>query len=139
MLLLRRPVVILAERDKEDMDVQLRRALRGSSLEWHTRSGAPHALADLEKVAAGQARTVILLQPDSEQVRRSFPFRLSCCFLLCHLMPLSCQSRAQLDNAGCIYCLDDQTISLAGVAQLPFIFFLEVNIGALGINCAVSL
>ncbi|EIE27753.1 hypothetical protein COCSUDRAFT_55736 [Coccomyxa subellipsoidea C-169] len=61
------PVVILAERDKEDMDVQLRRALRGSSLEWHTRSGAPHALADLEKVAAGQARTVILLQPDSEQ------------------------------------------------------------------------
>ncbi|KAK9917305.1 hypothetical protein WJX75_002985 [Coccomyxa subellipsoidea] len=61
------PVVILAERDKEDMDVQLRRALRGSSVEWHTRSGAPHALADLEKVAAGQARTIILLQPDSAQ------------------------------------------------------------------------
>ena len=63
-------MVILAERDKEDMDRQLRRALRGSSVEWHTRSGAPHALADLEKVAAGQARTIILLQPDSAQVPR---------------------------------------------------------------------
>jgi hypothetical protein len=64
-----RPVVILAERDKEEMDRQLRKALRGTSLEWHTRSGAPHAAADLEKVAAGQARTVILLQPDAPQVR----------------------------------------------------------------------
>lgn len=61
--------MILAERDKEEMDSQLRRALRGSKVQWHTRSGAPHAVADLEKVAAGQARTVILLQPDSAQVR----------------------------------------------------------------------
>ncbi|CAL8463710.1 g3244 [Coccomyxa elongata] len=61
------PVVVLAEREKEDMDRQLRRALRGTSMEWHTRSGAPHALGDLEKVAAGQARTIILMQPDSAQ------------------------------------------------------------------------
>lgn len=47
------------------MDRSLRRALRGSKVEWHTRQGAPHAAADLEKVAAGQARTVILLQPES--------------------------------------------------------------------------
>lgn len=69
VLLPRRPVVVLAEREKEDMDRQLRRALRGTSMEWHTRSGAPHALADLEKVAAGQARTIILMQPDSAQVQ----------------------------------------------------------------------
>ena len=33
-----RPVVILADEiDKTDMDRQLRRALTGSSIEWHTR------------------------------------------------------------------------------------------------------
>ena len=63
-----RPVVVLAERDKDDMDKQLKKALRGQKLEWHTRSGAPHAIADLEKVAAGQARTIIVLQPDEEEV-----------------------------------------------------------------------
>lgn len=30
--------------------------------------GAPHSLADLEKVAAGQARTVILMHPDNIEV-----------------------------------------------------------------------
>ena len=66
---MRRPVVVLAERDKDDMDKQLKKALRGQKLEWHTRSGAPHAIADLDKVAAGQARTIIVLQPDEEEVR----------------------------------------------------------------------
>ena len=60
--------MVLAERDKDDMDKQLKKALRGQKLEWHTRSGAPHAIADLEKVAAGQARTIIVLQPDEEEV-----------------------------------------------------------------------
>lgn len=36
-----RPVVILAEGNKEDMDKQLKRALNGSSLEWHTRQVGP--------------------------------------------------------------------------------------------------
>lgn len=36
-----RPVVILAEGNKEDMDRQLRRALTGSSIEWHTRQVPP--------------------------------------------------------------------------------------------------
>ena len=49
-------------------DKQLKKALRGQKMEWHTRSGAPHAIADLEKVAAGQARTIIVLQPDEEEV-----------------------------------------------------------------------
>ena len=60
--------MVLAERDKEDMDKQLKKALWGHKVEWHTRSGAPHAIADLEKVAAGQARTIIILQPDQEEV-----------------------------------------------------------------------
>ena len=34
----------------------------------HLCQGAPHSLADLEKVAAGQARTIILLQPDNIEV-----------------------------------------------------------------------
>lgn len=63
-----RPVVVLAERDKDDMDKQLKKALRGQKIEWHTRSGAPHSIADLEKVAAGQARTIIILQPEQEEV-----------------------------------------------------------------------
>ena len=63
-----RPVVVLAERDKDDMDKQLKKALGGQKIEWHTRSGAPHSIADLEKVAAGQARTIIILQPEQEEV-----------------------------------------------------------------------
>lgn len=30
--------------------------------------GAPHSVADLDKVAAGQARTVILLHPENSKV-----------------------------------------------------------------------
>lgn len=63
-----RPVVVLAERDKEDMDKQLRAALRGYPVQWHTRMGAPHNLSDLARVAAGQARTVILLDPEDGEV-----------------------------------------------------------------------
>jgi hypothetical protein len=61
----RRPVVVLAERDKTDMDRELRRELgKESALEWHTRCGAPHSIADLERVGAGQARTIILMHPE---------------------------------------------------------------------------
>ena len=64
----RRPVVILADRDKEEMDAELRSALRGFLLEWHTRSGSPHSIIDLRRVAAGQAKTVILLNPEGDEV-----------------------------------------------------------------------
>ena len=64
-----RPVVVLAERDKADMDEQLRIALKGYKVDWHTRSGAPHNLSDLARVAAGQARSIILLEPEGGQVR----------------------------------------------------------------------
>ena len=65
-----RPVVVLAERDKEDMDRQLRTALRGYKMEWHTRMGAPHNLSDLARVAAGQAKSIFLLHPDDSEVGR---------------------------------------------------------------------
>lgn len=61
-----RPIVILADRQKEEMDEELRAALKGFTLEWHTRTGFPHSISDLQKVAAGQAKNVILLNPDSE-------------------------------------------------------------------------
>ena len=34
-----------------------------------TRHGAPHFLRDLEGVSAGQAKTIIILQPDTAKVR----------------------------------------------------------------------
>ena len=37
MCMPRRPVVILAEGNKEEMDKHLKRALRDTQLEWHTR------------------------------------------------------------------------------------------------------
>ena len=47
----------------------MRAALAGvKHLKWHTRTGAPHSLEDLESVAAGQASTIILLHAEDEQV-----------------------------------------------------------------------
>ena len=66
-----RPVVILADRDKEKMDEELRTALKGHCIEWHTRMGFPHSISDLQRVAAGQAKTVILLNLEGEQVALS--------------------------------------------------------------------
>ncbi|KAL3139211.1 hypothetical protein ABBQ32_005982 [Trebouxia sp. C0010 RCD-2024] len=62
------PVVVLADREKEEMDDELRHSLKGYSIEWHTRSGAPHCSSDLERVAAGQAKNVILLDNNVEDV-----------------------------------------------------------------------
>lgn len=57
----------MAEREKEEMDKELRAALRGFKIEWHTRMGQPHSITDLQRVAAGQAKNVILLNPDAEE------------------------------------------------------------------------
>lgn len=60
------PVVILADHSKEAMDAAVTSALRHQRhLQVLTREGAPHYLRDLEGVSAGQARTVIILQPDT--------------------------------------------------------------------------
>lgn len=61
-----RPVVVLADREKEKMDEELRHSLKGYKLEWHTRSGVPHCSSDLERVAAGQAKNIILLDDQAE-------------------------------------------------------------------------
>ena len=60
------PVVILSDQNKEELDAELRQSLRGYDLEWHTRQGAPHSIIDLNRVAAGQAKSVVLLNPDGE-------------------------------------------------------------------------
>ncbi|KAL0047458.1 hypothetical protein WJX82_003858 [Trebouxia sp. C0006] len=62
------PVVVLADREKEEMDEELRHSLKGYKIEWHTRSGAPHCSSDLERVAAGQAKNIILLDNNVEDV-----------------------------------------------------------------------
>ena len=65
--------MILADRDKEEMDAELRAALKGFQIEWHTRVGFPHSVSDLQRVAAGQARNIILLNPDDEEVSLRTP------------------------------------------------------------------
>jgi len=60
------PVVILADHPKEAMDAAVAGALcHQKHLQVLTREGAPHFLRDLEGVSAGQAKTVIVLQPDT--------------------------------------------------------------------------
>jgi len=63
--------VVLADREKEEMDEELRHSLKGYKIEWHTRSGAPHCSSDLERVAAGQAKNIILLDNNVEVSLRS--------------------------------------------------------------------
>jgi hypothetical protein len=72
-----REVVVMAENDKSQMDAEVRAALSGfKNLTWHTRTGAPHCVSDLEGIAAGQAQTVILLHPETIEVCRSAPAKL---------------------------------------------------------------
>ena len=63
-----RPVVILSDRPKEDMDRELKKGLASYDLEWHTRTGMPYSISDLDRVAAGSAQTVLLLQDDTVEV-----------------------------------------------------------------------
>jgi hypothetical protein len=70
-----RDVVIMANKEKSQMDEEVRKALKGcKNMKWHTRSGSPHCITDLESVAAGQAQTVILLCPENTEVRRCVAF-----------------------------------------------------------------
>lgn len=63
-----RAVVIMAERNKTDMDADVQSALKGYKIRWQTREGAPYSAADLAKVSASQASTVILMRPDNSRV-----------------------------------------------------------------------
>lgn len=59
-----KPIVILAERDKLVMDAELASILREHKIKVITREGAPHFVKDLASVSAGQAKTIIVLNPD---------------------------------------------------------------------------
>lgn len=63
-----RAVVIMAERNKSDMDADVQAALKGYRIRWQTREGAPYSAADLAKVSASAASTVILMRPDNSRV-----------------------------------------------------------------------
>ena len=58
----------MSDRQKEEMDKDLRKGLASYDLEWHTRSGMPYSVSDLSKVAAGSAQTILLLQDDTVEV-----------------------------------------------------------------------
>jgi len=62
-ILFKKPVVVLAERSKDEMDAAVRN-LKGLSLDLVVRSGRPSRQADLQRVAAAAAGTVLLLQPE---------------------------------------------------------------------------
>lgn len=63
-----RAVVIMAERNKSDMDADVQAVLKGYKIRWQTRQGAPYSAADLAKVSASAASTVILMRPDNSRV-----------------------------------------------------------------------
>ncbi len=58
----------MAERDKSAMDADVQQALKGCKIRWQTREGAPYSAADLAKVSASAASTVILMRPDNSRV-----------------------------------------------------------------------
>lgn len=60
------PIVVLAEQDKEYMDGFINEELESGGLNIITRTGSPAKLSDLEKVAAGEAHTVIVLHTEQE-------------------------------------------------------------------------
>ncbi|DBB14997.1 hypothetical protein WJX82_007629 [Trebouxia sp. C0006] len=68
MFLADKAVVIMAERNKSDMDADVQQALKGYKIRWQTREGAPFSAADLAKVSASAASTVILMRPDNSRV-----------------------------------------------------------------------
>ena len=104
--------MVLAERDKDDMDKQLKKALGRQKLEWHTRSGAPHAIADLEKVAAGQARTIIVLQPDEEEVSPCLDdTKYACSLGALHLA--FCKVHALRMSSSCFVSSCQQVVALS--------------------------
>ena len=61
------PVVILADKDKEEMDEELSEELGriGAGLNVITRNGSPNELNNIDRVAAGTARRIIVL-PQAE-------------------------------------------------------------------------
>ena len=64
-----RDVVVLAEQDKAWMDEEMKMALKGYDISWQTREGSPYAAADLLRVSAGSSSMIVLMRPESGEVR----------------------------------------------------------------------
>ncbi|KAF6257467.1 hypothetical protein COO60DRAFT_1622239, partial [Scenedesmus sp. NREL 46B-D3] len=62
--LYQRPVVVLADRPKAEMDAVVLATMKGLKFEVFLRSGRPSRQPDLQRVAAVSAGTVLLLQPE---------------------------------------------------------------------------
>jgi len=65
------PVVILAQKDKAEMDEEVAEAISTSKLSVHTRTGNPAVFSDLELASAGDAKHIILVAPDEPDVDAS--------------------------------------------------------------------
>eukprot|EP00775_Hariotina_reticulata_P001867 gene1867-2204_t len=61
-----RPLVILADKDKEDMDDLVLSFMKTNKLEIHTQHGKPYKLEHLAQVSAAEARAVLVLHPEAE-------------------------------------------------------------------------
>lgn len=59
------PVIVMAAESKEDMDCVVSKALDGLNMDVRTRSGITHDVADLKRIAADRAGSIIWLDPDS--------------------------------------------------------------------------
>ncbi|KAK9797001.1 hypothetical protein WJX73_002827 [Symbiochloris irregularis] len=64
-------IVVMAERPKDTMDAEMKQALRGYKLSWQSREGAPYSAADLTRVSAGSAAMIVLLRPESGDIKSS--------------------------------------------------------------------
>eukprot|EP00775_Hariotina_reticulata_P004547 gene4547-4799_t len=98
-VLFKKPVVVLAERSKDEMDAAVRN-LKGLSLDLVVRSGRPSRQADLQRVAAASAGTVLLLQPE----------------------PVGCEAAAEALKVATLislHCLQDQGGSRASQDRSP--------------------
>eukprot|EP00798_Chlamydomonas_sp_ICE-L_P027709 gene27709-7353_t len=61
----KRPIVVLAKKEKNDMDEDIVKRIPNTTLEIYTRTGSPASPIDLEMVAASSADTVIVLHPEA--------------------------------------------------------------------------
>lgn len=103
---LKRSIVILGDKDKEDMDEDLRTALpnaerNGSKIV--TRSGVPTETSDLRKCSASMARSIILLSPPGLAPHEADALVLHQALVLAYLSELKADlvvELAELDNVN---------------------------------------
>jgi len=63
------PIVVMDDKDKEELDSIVVNAAEGLNLSIMTRKGCTHDLVSLRKVAAGYAKQVIWLEPEGDEAK----------------------------------------------------------------------